>query len=397
MKKYRMRITWLMIAVICLTVVVNIPTAYAFSLADLTGGASSSGIVNGLLGLLLGSVWSQLFPGGPAPGGGIIPAKTAATGMKEVVGFYAEWWGKDTSSFESLSRNVTSIRTIAPFWATLQSDGTVTDRGGEDHNAVVEFAHKNQVAVMLLVNNAKEANGQVPIHTVLSDSGLRAKAIANLIAYMKKYKLDGINIDFEMVPATDRDKLTLFMKELPAQLKPQGYFVTLDVFPKQNESNDVAYAYDYGALSKYVDKIMVMTYDQHGAWSGPGPIADSKWVEKNLLYALKYIPKEKLYLGIAAYGYDWSVKGVESLAFDQAMALAKRYHAAVQWDESAQTPHFRYTDEQGIAHQVWFENSESLKSKLDIVNRYDIAGIAIWKLGEEDPAYWQVMREKLKL
>ena len=284
------------------------------------------------------------------------------------------------------------VNVISPCWFhIINEQGEVTSIAERSY---VRQARQSGMKIWPLVTNSFEP--QMTARLLKSPEG-RQKAAANLVRLAKVYELDGINIDFEMVPATDRDKLTLFMKELSAQLKPQGYFVTLDVFPKQNESNDVAYAYDYGALSKYVDKIMVMTYDQHGAWSGPGPIADSKWVEKNLLYALTHIPKEKLYLGIAAYGYDWSVKGVESLAYDQAMALAKRYQAAVQWDESAQTPHFRYTDEQGIAHQVWFENSESLKSKLDIVNRYDIAGIAIWKLGEEDPAYWQVMREKLKL
>jgi spore germination protein YaaH len=199
-----------------------------------------------------------------------------------------------------------------------------------------------------------------------------------------------------MVPAGDRDNLTAFMRELYARLKPQGYIVSLDVFPKQDESNDIAAAYDYAELTKYADKIMIMTYDNHGMWSGPGPIADIRWVENNLKYALKFIPKNKLYLGIAAYGYDWSAQGTQSLEFKAIMDLIQRYNKDVQWDNSSKSPYFSYTAADGIAHTVWFENSESLKHKLALLTKYDIAGAAMWKLGEEDPAYWPVLRDKFR-
>ncbi len=395
MIEYRKKIHWLLIALLCLAIWINPLQVYAFSFEQVTSEISGNGIIKALLGVLFSKIFytnTSVNSAAVAPDQGKQIEKT----NKEIIGFYAEWWSKDTSSFQSLSSNVKAIRTIAPFWASLEKDGTLTDRGGEDHVSVVEYAHNNQITVLLLLNNVKESNGHNPIHTVLSDQRLRAKAITSINAYIKKYKLDGINIDFEMVPPSDRDNLTLFMKELSAQLKPQGYLVTIDVFPKQDESNDVAYAYDYEALARYTDKIMLMTYDQHGAWSGPGPIADSKWIEKNLLYALQYIPKTKLYLGIAAYGYDWSAQGVESINYQQAIERADKYNAPIQSDKQSQTPYFYYTDKSGIEHQVWFENGESVKPKLDLVNRYDLAGIAMWKLGEEDPIYWKIFREKLK-
>jgi len=400
MRDYKTQLSWLLVAVIVVTAMLPAAPAYAFSLQELVGqGNESNGqSLFGFIGVLIDNLLGKLS--------NIVPAVPNNTGIgkvipnmpgKEIIGFYAEWWGKDTSSFNSLKANVDSIGTIAPFWATLQSDGSVTNRGGEDHAAVIEFAHKNNVSALLLVNNAKESNGELPIHTLLANPDLRTKAIANLEAYIKQYKLDGVNIDFEMVPAGDRDNLTAFMKELSSQLKPQGYLITIDVFPKQDESNDVAIAYDYAQLARYADKIMIMSYDNHGVWSNAGPIAGIGWVEKNLTYALKFIPKDKLYLGIAAYGYDWSTKGVNSLEYSALMELVKQYNADVKWDESSKSPYFAYKDSDGIDHQVWFENQESLKYKLDLVNRYDIAGVAMWKLGEEDPGYWQVFKDKLHI
>lgn len=320
------------------------------------------------------------------------PSEIATNFPKELIGFYAEWWATDTSSYNSLYSNTDVIKTIAPFWATLGEDGSITDRGGNDHDSVVKFAHNNNVSVLLLVNNAKEQGNKSPIHTILSTPLSRATAINNLEDYIKKYKLDGINVDFEMVDAQDRDNLSAFMQELSARLKPQGYIISIDVFPKQDESNDVSIAYDYAQLAKYADKIILMTYDNHGTWSNAGPIADIDWVEKNLKYALQSIPKNKLYVGLAAYGYDWSSKGVESLEYGALMDLAQRFNSSVIWDNPSKSPHFDYTDSDGTSHQVWFENSESLKHKIALVNKYDIAGAAMWKLGEEDPSSWLVLK-----
>jgi spore germination protein YaaH len=312
------------------------------------------------------------------------------------MGFYAEWWGTDTSSYTSMMKNIDTLKTIIPFWGTLQADGSISDRGGNDHASVVKFAHQNNIKVLLMVNNAKQNSEAPPIHTVLANPALRSVAINNLEAYIKNYNLDGINIDFEMVPAGDKNNLTAFMRELYTRLKPQGYIVSIDVFPKTDETNDVSVAYDYAELAKYADKIVIMAYDNHGVWSGPGPIADIRWVENNLKYALKFIPKQKLFLGVAGYGYDWSTKGVESLEYGPITDLATRFNANIKWDDAAKSPYFNYSGADGIAHTVWFENSESLKYKLDLANKFGIAGVALWKLGEEDPGFWLAFKDKFK-
>lgn len=409
MRKYR-QTTVSVLVIAMLFMILPVGPAHAFAIADLlpqstlASAASQAGLSEGsdirniLLSLFLGKIFgNQSKITGDLlklsePASAAVPASN-----KELIGFYAEWWGADTASFSSFSQNITMLQTVAPFWATLTAEGTLVDRGGSDHKSVVDFAHKNNKTVLLLVNNAKDLkNGVLPIHAVLRSQDLRTKSIDNLETYIRKYNLDGINVDFEMVPAEDKVYLTAFMRELSARLKPQGYIVTMDVFPKQDETNDVAAAYDYAELAKYADKLVIMTYDNHGMWSGPGPIADIRWVENSLKYALQFIPKNKVYLGVAAYGYDWSNSKTESIEHSQIQSLIKQHNAAVRWDDLSKSPYFSYTDAQGQTHHVWFENSESLKYKLDLVNKYDIGGAAMWRLGGEDPAYWPVFKDKLR-
>jgi Predicted glycosyl hydrolase len=407
MKKYKHYIAMFTVLIVVATVLVPVAPAHAGPLTSQTTGtdkSSGNGLLNILLGFLFGKLFGNMSGTTPATGGSTTPAAggsstlgSTLTGGKEMMGFYAEWWGTDTSSYTDLAKNVDKIKTIIPFWGTIEANGALSDRGGNDHASVVKYAHANNVKVLLLVNNAKGTGASAPVHTVLASPALRTTAIDNLEAYIKKYGLDGVNIDFEMVPAGDRDNLTAFMKELYGRLKPQGYIVSIDVFPKTNENNDVSVAYDYGQLALYADRIAIMTYDNHGVWSGAGPIADIGWVEDNLKYALKFIPKNKLYLGVAGYGYDWSSKGVESLEYKASMNLVDRFGSAVKWDEASKSPSFTYTGQDGVSHTVWFENSQSLASKLDLVNKYDIAGAALWKLGEEDPASWQVVKDKFRL
>jgi spore germination protein YaaH len=400
MNKYTSPIIWVTIFALVATIFVPATPVFASSLGDILGQSSGpdnsgKGIVDLLLGLLLGNLFNK-FTHGTSGSGSTTGLPNSYLGSKEVMGFYAEWYGNDTASYTSMAQNTDTLKTIIPFWTTLQADGSVSDRGGNDHASVVKFAHQNNMKALLMVNNAKQDDSNPPIHTVLANPALRKTAIDNLEAYIKKYNLDGVNIDFEMVPSGDKNNLTAFMRELSARLKPQGYIISIDVFPKTDESNDVSVAYDFSQLPNYADRIIIMAYDNHGVWSGPGPIADINWVENNLQYALKFIPKNKLYLGIAGYGYDWSTKGVESLEYSATQNLINKFGSAVKWDDQSKSPYFNYTGSDGVSHTVWYENSNSLKAKLDIVNKYDIAGVAIWRLGGEDPGYWQVFKDKLK-
>ncbi len=404
--RYIKPVSILLIFVFTMTAALSFSPAFAASPNTFQNDKSNSsesgskGFLDIILGLLLGNFLGKILNITPdksaeKPADSLLGITNTKENNKEIIGFYAEWWESDTASYQSYIKNASQVNTIAPFWATLNQDASLTDRGGSDHAKIVQTAHNNNSKVLLLVNNAKQTSTSNPIHTVLSNPALRTKAIANLENYIKKYNMDGVNIDFEVVPSSDRDNLTAFMRELSSRLRPQGYIVTIDVFPKQNELEDIAKAYDYAELAKYSDKIIIMAYDNHGTWSGAGPIAAINWVENNLKYALSLIPKNKLYLGVAAYGYDWTANGVEPLDHQAVNNLISKYNVKVQWDELSKSPYFKYADSAGITHEVWFESADSLSFKLGLVQKYDIGGIAIWKLGNEDPKYWQTIQQKL--
>ncbi|MFR1050306.1 MAG: glycosyl hydrolase family 18 protein [Lachnospirales bacterium] len=114
-------------------------------------------------------------------------------------------------------------------------------------------------------------------------------------------------------------------------------------------------------------------------------------------YALTVIPPEKIWLGVPNYGYDWLlpfVKGkskATSLSSQQAVALARRYGAEIAYDDLSQSPWFRYTDESGREHEVWFEDARSIQAKLALIPEYGLLGAGYWNLMRPFPQNWRVL------
>lgn len=182
--------------------------------------------------------------------------------------------------------------------------------------------------------------------------------------------------------------------QLHRRLKPEGYVVTMAVPARRSDdvaANDWVAAYDYGALGPWVDYLALMTYDQHWQTGPPGPVAALWWVEESLRYAVARVPRTKLLLGLAGYGYDWGGVGpAEVLSAAEAERLAARHGTRLRWDDAAAEATFSYWRD-GVQHTVWLENSYSVDLRLRLVDQYGLAGVALWRLGQEEARLWEVL------
>jgi spore germination protein YaaH len=150
-------------------------------------------------------------------------------------------------------------------------------------------------------------------------------------------------------------------------------------------------AQDYAAIGDAADEVRLMAYDYHWAASPPGPVAPITWVQQVLDYAKTQIPAEKIVLGIPVAGYDWVGDKGEPVSWLQCFGRTRAYHATLEYDRLTQSPSFRYTDEQGRAHEVWFENAESTNAKLQVAKAAGIRGVYLWMFGDEDDRTWTTL------
>ena len=239
------------------------------------------------------------------------------------------------------------------------------------------------------------------IHQLLHDEAASANLIDNILAKILEAGFDGVDVDFEYIMAEDRDLFTTFVANLRYVLNEYGYTVSVALAPKSSaDQPGLLYeGKDYGGLGAAANSVLLMTYEWGYTYSEPRAVAPINLVRKVVDYALTEIPVSKIDMGIPNYGYDWPLpyeKGVTratTIGNVQAINIAVRYGAVIQYDELAQTPFFDYVDDDGISHQVWFEDVRSIRAKLELINEYGLRGAGYWQIMRLFRAGWLQLEE----
>jgi spore germination protein YaaH len=213
-----------------------------------------------------------------------------------------------------------------------------------------------------------------------------------LVSLVEAHGYDGIEIDYESLKTVDRAAFTAFMTELSRALHARGRILAGAFHAKVAEPGDDwgPGAQDWDALGRVVDSFRIMTYDYHWDGGPAGPLAPLPWFKAVLAFAVAHVPKDKILMGIPTYGYDWTgsrTGKAASVDARDATGIARKKGGRIDRDPVSNEPHFTYlenTDE----HVVWYEDADCLPQKLEAVRAAGVAGIAIWLLGSEEPAFW---------
>lgn len=214
-----------------------------------------------------------------------------------------------------------------------------------------------------------------------------ARLIEDISFQITTRGFEGVDIDFEYILASDRVAFADFVAQMRSAVNALGYPVSVALAPKTSD-NQPGLLYegkDYALLGAAADSVLLMTYEWGYTYSVPMAVAPVDKVRRVVEYALTRIPAEKIDLGIPNYGYDWPlpyVTGVTratSIGNLAARDRAAENGAAIQFDETAQTPWYTY-EKDGVQHEVWFEDVRSYQAKFALVNEYNLRGIGFWQL-----------------
>jgi spore germination protein len=323
---------------------------------------------------------------GAGRGGGAPAQATPASGFVHLE-FWARW-SDDPAPLASLQAHARQIGILAPLWLTVTGGGGVQPQETAVDTAavrsqVIGIAHAAGERVLVLVN---DHGGAAAYLSTASGRGDLARQIAS---YVRSWGADGAMIDFEDIPQADRDELTAFAAALHGLT-----YTGISVPPKTRDVMGYWFqdAFDYAGLGRAVDLVQVMTYDDHGSWSGPGPVAPIGWVEQVANYAASRIDPHKVLLGIPSYGYDWSAAGATSVPDRDLASLAAAHGAIPTLDPASDELSFRYRDASGLQHTVWGLNAQGVADRVALARRLGLGGVAVWMLGDEPPGFWQAYR-----
>jgi spore germination protein YaaH len=301
----------------------------------------------------------------------------------------------------SWEANRAAIDELSPVWYRVDADGsgTISPYAGARDETLVAEAHAHGALVIPLINNDYPATGfdPGPVSAIIHDPARRAAHIEVLVDEVVTYGYDGIDVDYEALNGTaDREAFSVFIEELAAALHAHDKLLSIAVHAKTGAPGgwDGPRAQDWARLGAAVDRFRVMTYAYHWSGSEPGPIAPQWWMEDVLAFATSVVSPNKVYVGIHFYGHDWSAGGGRSVVWEDVQALSAAHGALARWQAQdplgrpVAEPWLAYTDAQGHTHEVWYANRTSVVARLALVREYGLGGIAVWRLGGEDPATW---------
>lgn len=233
------------------------------------------------------------------------------------------------------------------------------------------------------------------IHSVVQNPAYKENLIGQLLETITRKGYSGADIDFEYILAYDRDAFTGFVSDIADALRPLGYTTSVALAPKTSagQTGLLYEGKDYRALGQAADSVLLMTYEWGYKYGPNMAVAPLHMVRRVVEYAVTEIPVSKINLGIPNYGYDWPlpyIRGVTAattIGNVEAVQIAVRNGAAISFDETAQSPFFRYYAN-GILHEVWFEDVRSIQAKFNLIREFRLRGAGYWQLMRWWRANW---------
>lgn len=300
------------------------------------------------------------------------------------------------ASFASLQMYQDSIKILAPQSYTIDIEGNLS---GGIHEKVQEIVRAKNIQVLPLVSNKNFSQGLMT--TILASSDLQNKVIDQLVTEAKAKNYIGWQFDFERMAATDRENYSLFVERAAQKFRENNLHLSVAVITRTSENptdlpegswDNWAGVYDYTRIGKAADSVVLMAYDMPAS---TGPVADIRWVKQVIEYAIKFIPKEKISLGIPAYGWIWDHQlnaKVKSAGDGKTQELlVNNLYTEKGYDTTVQSGWIRYTED-GVPHTLWYENTQSFIAKVRLVQQYQLKGFSLWAIGLEDDAIWNHMK-----
>lgn len=307
-------------------------------------------------------------------------------------------------SLEASARDAAPYLTyLAPFSFRIQRNGTLKE---PPLNNFPSIARANNVTLMMVITNIENDQFSDELGTIiLNNEDIQNRFLQNIVTTAKKYGFRDIHFDMEYLRPADREAYNAFLRKAKQRFQQEGWLMSTALAPKTSATQKGRWyeAHDYRAHGQIVDFVVIMTYEWGYSGGPPLPVSPIGPVRKVLEYAITEIPASKIMMGQNLYGYDWTLpyvpggKYAQAISPQQAIQLASRYNVSIEYDRNAQAPHFRYRDENGDEHKVWFEDARSIQAKFDLVKELGLRGVSYWKLGLDFPQNWLLITDNFHI
>lgn len=290
------------------------------------------------------------------------------------------------ATLDDVVRDTQGMNVISPTWFALtDNEGGIRSIASQNY---VSRAHSLGLEVWALVDNF---DNNVSSYEVLSKTSSRTRLIQNLMNEVLRYDIDGINVDFEDLSYDAGEPFVQFLRELSIQCRLNGIVLSVDNYvPRESTAH-----YDRPEQGVVADYVIIMGYDEHWGGGGvAGSVASIGFVEDGIRQTVDKVPSHKVINALPFYTRVWKTRegqvSSEALDMETAQNFITNNNVEVYWDQET-CQNYGQIQKGDTLYQVWLEDAQSIETKLTIMQKYDLGGVAAWKLGFETPDIWAVI------
>lgn len=296
---------------------------------------------------------------------------------------------------------IDGINVVSPAFFHLNKNGELEENVGEAGKKYIEWAHNNGYKVWPMVQNSEAGSINVTSN-IMNDYNKRQELISQIIVYCVKYKLDGVNIDFENMKQEDKNMYSRFIIELEPRLKEIGMTLSVDVTAPDG-SETWSMCFDRNVIGDVADYIVFMAYDEYGASSNKaGTTAGYDWVELGIkkFIETEEIKEEKIILAIPLYTRVWTEDSSGKITSKNTVSMKNTYSVIPngvekQWNDNLKQYYVEYKDGNNTK-KIWIEDETSLKEKISLIKKYKLGGVASWQKGMEIDNFWEFLKNEIQ-
>ena len=294
------------------------------------------------------------------------------------------------------------VNVVSPSFFSIDKNGKLVENVGERGQAYLEWARNNNCKIWPMVQNAGDSTMMDTTSKIMNSYEKRKALIESIVNVCIKYKLDGINIDFENMRKDDKDLYSRFIIELEPRMKELGLVLSVDVTAPDG-SDTWSLCFDRHVIGDVADYIIFMAYDEYGESSTKsGTTAGYDWVELGIKKFLETeeVEPEKLILAVPLYTRLWTEDSAGKVIKKSVVSM-KDIDSTIpsdverKWDDKLKQYYVEYNDGNNLK-KMWIEDVKSLKEKVSLITNYKLGGVASWEKGMETDEVWKLFQEALK-
>lgn len=317
------------------------------------------------------------------------PTPTPLPPKAQLVGWMAYW--DEINSFKRLPEVIDDFYVFMPMLYRVNTNGRLVNYTVLNKSQILSLAREKNMPLVPMIGDDENAKS---IDLLLYDGNNRQQFIEDLLKEAISENYQGWSIDIEAVTSNDKEAFSVFVDTVADALHKNNLEFHVVVYAKPEKVlYDPALAHDYQRIGAVVDTVQVMTYLYSGELTGPGGQTPLYWYRDVLRQLIKYVPKEKIVVGLSTHGYTWDENNkATGLTYPQVQTILKTYEPEIIYDHfhSSQKGTYTRSDQQ---YTMYFEDTASILEKVKVArDEFGLNTFALWRMGAEDPDVWEALR-----